>query len=320
MLAVCLDMIENTNNMIIQTIKGDILKVSRNTSEYNVINIEDSFGGRMVMHPINRQSIWRYKIFNDLSSTRSDKVYEKAMLLGMAFKSPLERGHYDKLIITDKNNIIQGDISADTIYFIGDNDLDWDTTPKSVNKRIQIKCNTAIIDNICVYGYLVTSQTENIELVIKDKAIISHKFTSLNTVDETFCIFKEACGIDTQKDTYVGMHNIRKVLMVDLKKMEIKFNIDAHDVAVRMRHITLNEIDKIDFKNRHKYSVATLTALLQTILSMYESTNNCKEFKDIGHIVSTKLEKECWLLKTEDLRDRSKFILNWYKDTLAKAY
>ena len=32
MLAVCLDMIENTNNMIIQTIKGDILEVSRNTS------------------------------------------------------------------------------------------------------------------------------------------------------------------------------------------------------------------------------------------------------------------------------------------------
>lgn len=317
MRAKCIEICDNyivlkdaTEKLItIDTTKEDYIDLINN---YIVFNLEGyNIPKKFRLCNIDASYMRRYIDFADKNSHRSDETFNKALLLKIINKDGIiNKGIYDRLIITDKNNICEeGKIRADEIWFKGDNPLIHMGDEPTI-----FICKKAIIDNRCVYGNLIINGASNI-IIYADEVIVKHQFIDINTVDEVYCIFRESYGLDTiHNNEYSGakfIYYIRKYGCIN-----VKFDLDRitpSEIYDRTKSIVTCDDNIITDDSNVK--VAVMIAKLYLIISMYKSTKCYKPFKNLAKTTSSKLNNIKYSGKSKVLSTMSDFALKIYNNT-----
>lgn len=239
---------------------GDIIKINSYEEicdneelfkKYGKLIIINGFFDRKVRSYkilVNYNSITDYNKLINISTPKLQKICAKAKVLGLQNKHKEVDG---TLIIGDYNSILEGNISTETVEFIG-----YKPLVKSIDIEygigIQIKCKKAIIVNHCVMSNLLLSRTRGI-IVVANEYILSHDLMDKHTVEEIFYI------LSSLMETKLNFDVMQKIL-IDTTKLK-----DSEEDLISM---TLRLI-----KNTIKDTTVSKLAILATAMNISESLN-----------------------------------------------
>lgn len=146
------------------------------------------------------------KLSADKPSENSEKIYKKSVVVGTApildDSGCIVGGTYKTLYITDYTRLLDDDIQAEEIVFIGEQSF---KDCSSENYITNIKCNKAIIMNKCIMSNLVSGPVLNAKEIE-----IKHGYVDENTVLEVYDVLVASYyNLDLYNPSQYRINNIR---------------------------------------------------------------------------------------------------------------